>query len=1136
MRQRNGLGRHQGLRSVALVILAGTFFASSLQAAQEKVTLIIKADAGQVARYTSTTSVDIEFGGEKLNLEQKDVTAVTFKSVDESGIVLERVEESSSSKMNGEQLPDEGGEKSKTTVKVNSRGELLSYEESDADPENANLGARLFNASNVIFSTDAVGPGDKWSYTVASNEKTGSVAAKAEYEYVANEDLNGTATAKIKMTFAETSGSPPLTAESTSWVELATGDVIQSEYKVRNVPFAGGGQTMMAQATGSSKRLSGNPVKALVKEGEPTETEDTDNIDSKVKDFAKLDGQMPIYHRTKDGRTTIYLEVKEDQLNQPMMLQATASTGDSVRVVAGEPLADIVFEFRRMPNDKIYMVVPNYLFRADSNLPIARSVERSFTESYLEAFSVEAIQKDRKSILLDVSELFRGDIARLAERMAGGGNPLLGGGGGSYNLDREKTFVKEIKNFPNNLLVATTYNFAGGRGGGALAGLTGSAPTQPDPRSVVITVNYNMIVLPMNNGYVPRMYDRRVGYFTSAFQDFSNDIASDQTKQFIQRWHLVKKDPLAAVSEPVEPIVFWLDNAIPTEYREAVRDGILAWNSAFEKAGFRNAMIVKQMADDADFDHADMRYNVIRWVSSHSSAYAVAQFRTNPLTGQILNASITFDSNFARYLAGEYNVNVDHAWIERWSEDGKASYACSHPGECTFRKEFISQARVGLLALRLTGVAGQVTENQFIQQGLSHVVAHEMGHVLGLRHNFVASTEFTMADLGDAAKLRGKNTVASVMDYTPFNVGAIKKPGVPFYVAEPGVYDDWAIQYGYMTTGLSTVAEVAQLRKHASRTNSPGLLYNSDEFADSFDPYVTRFDLSKDPIEYWTRMGTLSRYLAMNLEKTTPQPGESYWLFTKDFQTLVGMYVQSSLQVSRYLGGVRINPNFKGDPGQQPNIQPVRSGDQRAALKHLNTFVFAPNAFEFPKHYYQKFTANPNLTLDELTLSVNTFPVRDQFATFQATVLNRVFSSSVLAAIANQEFKAVKPGDSLTLAEVFRTVGPMIWSELGNGKETPALRRQLQVAHLDKMLQFALRPAPGTPADAKTLAWNELMRLRSALRASLRTAKGDYTPAHQRESLMRIERAFAAVESLGGASAPSMPSLLEMLLGGRKGG
>lgn len=1126
-------------RITALAILS-MIAALPLSATQEKVAIRVKGDVGQTVRTSSTDDIALNIGGESIKLEVKTITSTKVKEVDDAGnVTFDSTEESSSAKINGEAVESGESDKTTTTIKYSPQNEILSYATSDTEEDSTDLGVRMTSSMNVFFPDAPVGPGDKWEKEISADEKSGLRAGKASFEYLANETVGKAACAKISVSYTETGGSPSLTATSTQWVEIATGDVVQSEYKAQNIPFdMGTGETLMVSVTGTGKRISGNPVKALEVPADPNaEESDEDNIDAKVKDYTKLDGNLPLYHQRKDGRMSIFLELREDQLGKPMMLQVTASTGDSARVVAGDPIKDIVFEFRKMENGKIFMVVPNYYKRANSSLPIARAVDRSFAESYLESFDIEATQKDRKSILIDVSNLFIGDISQISELMAGGGNPLMGGGGSSYSQDREKTFVREVKNFPDNAYISSTYNFVGRGGGGGLADLLSPpAMTQPDQRSIALNLNYNLFALPTENGYMPRMYDRRVGYFTSAFQDFSNDIARDQTKQFIQRWHLVKKDPSAAKSDPVQPIVFYIDNAIPTEYREAVGKGLLVWNKAFEEIGFTNAVVVKQMPDDADFDHADMRYNVVRWVTSNDSAYMVAHFRTNPLTGQILNASITADANFARHLANAEYAKLEKAGIKGWLANASKPtlHNCTHPGQCNYRSEFMAQARIGLLSLRLTGLPGQMTENQYLNDALTHVVAHEFGHILGLRHNFIASTEYTMAQLSDAALMRNRDNAASVMDYTPFNIGALKKPGVKFYTSGPGTYDMFAIKYGYMLTQKTTEAEVAELARLASQTNTPGLAYQSDELADQLDPYITRFDMSKEPVQYWSRYGTLARYLLMNLDKTTPRPGQSFYVFTSDFEQLVSQYAQSSLQISRYIGGVRLNANFKGDPNQKPTFQPVTAADQRVALNHLNQFVFSPTAFEFPKRYYKYFTNNPNVPIEELSLQMETFPIRDQFAAIQSTLLNRVFSSSVLTSIANQEFKAEKPGESLTIAEVFKSVGPQIWAELGNGKETPALRRQLQVAHLDKMLTFALRPGSGVPADVKTLAWNELARLRTALKSSIRTAKGDYTPAHQRDALRKIERAFAAVESLAPSSGGGS-SLLEQLLGGKTG-
>jgi hypothetical protein len=225
-------------------------------------------------------------------------------------------------------------------------------------------------------------------------------------------------------------------------------------------------------------------------------------------------------------------------------------------------------------------------------------------------------------MLIDVTELFRGDLAQISAAFSGGGGMFGPMGGGGFGMDRDKTFIKEMKNFPENLVVSTQYHFQrGGRGfSAALA----------DPRSAPITVVYNLSVLPSATSYTPRLADNRVGYFETGFQSFDDDAKRDQLTRYILRWDLKKKDPNAALSEPVKPITFWLDNAIPKEYRPSFEKAFLIWNSAFEKIGFKNAIVVKQMPDNPDpndpntpSDTADMRFNCVRYVHSPDNAYAV---------------------------------------------------------------------------------------------------------------------------------------------------------------------------------------------------------------------------------------------------------------------------------------------------------------------------------------------------------------------------------------------------------------------------------------------------------------------------------------------------------------------------------
>ena len=326
-------------------------------------------------------------------------------------------------------------------------------------------------------------------------------------------------------------------------------------------------------------------------------------------------------------------------------------------------------------------------------------------------------------------------------------------------MDRDKTFVGAIKNFPENLVVETNYHFTssgrGGGGGGIASLLGGGAGDQlADPRSIPFKAVYTVFPLPTENGYVPRLADPRVGYFLTDFQEYNDDSREDVMTRYIYRWDMRKKDPSAALSEPVKPIVFWMDNAIPTEYRDWVKEGLQMWNKAFEKVGIKDAIVVNQMPDNADWDHADMRYNTIRWVESPNSGYAVAQFRVNPLTGQILNANITVDANFTRYIKEERRERVNPAnFFEEPSPEAIAD-ALKHPFRCEFGTGMVEQGWFGREAVSAFAQEyGIVNDKEYLHEYLREVVGHEMGHLMGLRHNFIASTYHTAEELKDAKLL-----------------------------------------------------------------------------------------------------------------------------------------------------------------------------------------------------------------------------------------------------------------------------------------------------------------------------------------------------------------------------------------------
>jgi hypothetical protein len=318
------------------------------------------------------------------------------------------------------------------------------------------------------------------------------------------------------------------------------------------------------------------------------------------------------------------------------------------------------------------------------------------------------------------------------------------------------------------------------------------------------------------------------------------------------------------------------------------------------------------------------------------------------------------------------------------------------------------QAWFGSLALDFTAapgglnaVAGRVDRKAFLDQWLRQIVAHEMGHILGLRHNFAASTEFSLAQLGKASIVQAGGTSASLMDYTPFNVAALRQKDVPFF----------SQTWGPTTTGQSTTAtptfparqhpesEKAALKKIASASNRRGHAYVSDENADQYDPLVTRYDLSSDPIAYWKKTMEISRYLLVNLDKRLPEKGESYWQFTQGFNRLLSTYARAAGTASRYVGGLNISRNFKGDAGEQAPLRPVDVQKQKESLALLNTYIFSPTALQFPKRYYTNLASNP------YDFANSTAPIQDQVAGLQKTALTRLFSASVLSRVANNEYK-----------------------------------------------------------------------------------------------------------------------------------
>lgn len=812
-------------------------------------------------------------------------------------------------------------------------------------------------------------------------------------------------------------------------------------------------------------------------------------IDELTKDFIKMEGLVTLYRQNKDGNDTVYLELPESRLEKLMLIQVTSGSGmgdTSAFVFHGQPIADLPVRFRSIDNAHVQLIQPNLSHRGRTP-ESQRGIDRSFPYEIMGVFDVKARQAERKSLLIDVTSFFKSDVGELSTTIGG---PL-----GGYLLDPSGSRIDTVKSFPENFVIRSVYR------------AVRKGPPGSGPKMVPWAVSFNISELPENDGYRPRIGDPRVGYFITSFEDLTDAKSYDQNVNFIQRWRLEKADPSLAISPPKKPIVWYIDNAVPPEYREAVRKGLLMYNEAFEKVGIRDAIVVKQMPDDADWDIADLRYNVVRWTTG--MPFAIALFRANPLTGEILNASLNMDAGFASSGAAQFDTIVDPASQPINAEF--PTYGKWASRLCDIEQRGKDMHAMGMIgAETLTPGFGEDDRKKIIEQYVTEVVGHELGHCLGLRHNFSASTELTLAQLGDPATVREHGLGGSIMDYNPFNSAAIGRKDVDFYAQRIGTYDFWAIEYGYkQVPAASSEGEVPMLKTIASKGGLPGLAYQSDGSADDFDPNVVLFDLSKEPLDWMEQLAAIGPKVRSRAFSKVAQ-GESYYKFTQTFNAGLSYQMRATRYALRYIGGGHLATSFRGDINEKPGYTPIDAASQRRALSLIVKTLFAPNAMKFSKEDLDRLTFNPNSTGNEVSARSRLFPLQQTLASFQRSTLSTLLSGDTLTRMKTNEFRVGPSRNTLTVAELFKTLDRSIWTEEINRENVSDLRRELQRAHLDLLIPMALSQSRGVPNDARDLARAELSQLKARLTNALPKATDDYTSAHLIESLARIDRALDA--------------------------
>ena len=842
-----------------------------------------------------------------------------------------------------------------------------------------------------------------------------------------------------------------------------------------------------------------------------------------VKDMEVKQGLFTFYYKADENK--LLIEILPSQLDKAFLLSGTTERAVGERgLYSSQQGGNFPFVFHRL-GKTVQFVEKNTNFSAASGTPAARFTDRSFPDAILATAKIASKpHPERNSILLDVTELFMSDLPGFAPALNQVYQPT------SYHFDKASSWLGTVKAFPENVIVDVWLHYVTDNPRTPSIALT-------DQRSVPILVKYDLTTL-AETGYKPRLSDDRVGQFLTVQQDFTSDRPVSPYKRYINRWQLEKADPHVALSAPKQPIVFWLENTVPVEYREWFKEGVLLWNRAFEKVGIKDAIVVKQQPDDATWEAADSRYNTIRWFAGVDATFAIGPSRTNPYTGQIYDADIGFAEGIIRFTRRDAEEFVSPVVPNALEETPPPALWGRHAfASCDYGDGLVQQASLSMSVLDARGVLTSELTDRILHEFIVEVTAHEVGHTLGLRHNFRASTILSVSDLNDVKKTEEIGQTSSVMDYNPLVIAPKGQKQGHFLTTTLGPYDYWAIEYAYKPIEGDEKAELARI---ASRVADPMLPYSTDEDALgtysplAIDPLVNQFDQSSDPLAYFKQDVGIIHELWASMENKLAKPGEGYQILRRSMARSLGEYNRALLTSSKYIGGIYHVRDHRGDPNGRPPYTVVPAAKQREALDFLRTYAFSEKSFELPPGLINKLAIERQEGLDFFSYFIVQrldMPWHDAVLSLQRNVLNRLFHPVLLNRVSDNELRFAPKEKPFTMADLFHGLDSAIWSELAtNPANISSLRRNLQREHLKQLIRLTLRPAPPqagpspvgfvfpipplprVPEDATTLARANLLSIQAKIKRALAAGRvtDPTTRAHLEETQARITAALQA--------------------------
>lgn len=800
-------------------------------------------------------------------------------------------------------------------------------------------------------------------------------------------------------------------------------------------------------------------------------------ITEKVKSSRKIEGLFTLYQDSTKGN--LMMIIRGDQIDKEFIHFAHSLNGIvEAGHFKGAYRGSKIFSIRKYFN-KIQFVAENTHFYFDPTNPLSNASEANISRAILASLEIQAEDIEKNEYLINIDDVFLSESLHQI-KPSPIPNPNAKPEQTRFSLgslNKEKSSYASINNYPKNTDIVVEYVYDNP------APINRGSKGITDARAVSIKLQHSLIAVPEND-YEVRFDDPRIGYFMTQVTDMTSTSPTPY-RDLIHRWNLKKKDPNAAISDPVEPIVWWLENTTPHEFRDAIKEGVLAWNAAFETAGFSNAIEVKEQPEDAEWDAGDIRYNVLRWTSSPNPPFGgYGPSFVNPRTGQILGADIML----------EWVYFTNRVKYEELYNRSTNPFMCS-AGELIQQGNLFGTATIDVYN-------GSIQKkNELIHESLVRLTEHEVGHTLGLNHNFKSSRLHNLEDIHNKNLTSKVGLTGSVMEYPAINVSLDPEQQGEFYGTVPGPYDLWAIEFGYSPQ----LHDPDKMKAHLSKSTEPELAFAND--ADDMrspgkgiDPHAMIYDLTSDAIGYSENRIKLVRNLQNKILDKYSKKDQSYHQLQDIYNILIREQRNALNTVSRYVGGVHIDRAFVGQKNASLPLTSTSYEEQKRAMKILSKYAFSPTAFvpsEDLVNHLQKqrrgfgfFASSEDPKIHEQVLGL------------QKGLLDHLLHKNMLRRLTNSSLY----GNEYSVLEMITELTNAIF-EKDLKYEVNTFRRNLQIEYVYRLINLIESKGDSEYDNiSKTAAYDNLVQIRKNI--SKRYGPSPETRAHRNYIAHQIDVAL----------------------------